>query len=79
MASEATVKAYEQVFLAALREQGYVVGRNLVYESRYANGEPARLPGLVDELIALKPDVLSGIEQVAAVMKGKTLRGQGET
>ncbi len=72
MATEAAVRPYEQVFLAALREHGYAVGRNLVYESRYADGQPARLPALVDELIALKPDVLAGIEQVAGVMKGKT-------
>lgn len=47
-------------------------GENLVYESRYANGAPGRLPGLIDELIALKPDVLAGIEAVAQVMKNKT-------
>lgn len=72
IANEATVRPYEQVFLDAMREHGYVVGRNLVYESRYANGQPARLPELVDELIALKPDVLAGIESVAGIMKGKT-------
>ena len=72
MAGETTTRPYQQIFLAAMREHGYVVGRNLVYELRYANGEPARLPGLVDELIALKPDVLTGIEQVARVMKNKT-------
>ena len=60
------------MFLDALKEYGYVVGRNLVYESRYARSEPARLPGLVDELMAGKPDALVGIEQVAQVMKGKT-------
>jgi putative ABC transport system substrate-binding protein len=31
-----------------------------------------RLPGLVDELIAFKPDVLVGNEQAARVMKNKT-------
>lgn len=72
MATEATVRPYEQVFLDALQKLGYVVGRNLVYESRYADGDPARLPGLVDELIARKPDVLAGIEAVARVMMGKT-------
>lgn len=72
IATEAAVRPFEQAFLAAMRERGYVVGRNLVYESRYAHGDPARLPGLVDELIALKPDVLAGIEQVARVMKNKT-------
>ena len=72
MATEATVRPYEQAFLDALQKLGHVVGRNLVYESRYADGEPARLPGLIDELIALKPDLLAGIEQVARVMKGRT-------
>ena len=72
MATEATVRPFEQVFLDALRKHGYVVGRDFVYESRYADGNAARLPGLIDELVALKPDVLAGIEQVARVMKDKT-------
>jgi putative ABC transport system substrate-binding protein len=71
IATEAAVRSYEQVFLAAMREHGYAVGRNLVYESRYADGQPARLPGLVDELITLKPEVLAGLEQVARVTKNK--------
>jgi putative tryptophan/tyrosine transport system substrate-binding protein len=45
---------------------------NLLYESRYANGEPTRLLALVDELIAFRPDVLAGIEQVVRVMMSKT-------
>jgi putative ABC transport system substrate-binding protein len=72
VATAATVKQLEQVFLTVLAERGYVVGRNLLYESRYANGEPARLPAMVDELIAFMPDVLAGIEQVARVMMSKT-------
>jgi len=72
VATEATVRSLEQAFLAVLAERGYVVGRNLVYESRYANGDPARLLALVDELIAFKPDVLAGIESVVRVMMSKT-------
>ena len=72
VATEAIVRPIEQVFLDALRKLDYVVGRNLVYESRHADGEPARLPGLIDEIVALRPDVLAGIESVARVMKGKT-------
>lgn len=72
MTTEANSRPLEQVFLDALKGFGYVVGRNLVYESRFAGGDPARLPGLVDELMAGKPDALVGIEQVAQVMKGKT-------
>ena len=72
VATEATVRSLEQAFLAVLAERGYVVGRNLLYESRYANGEPTRLPALVDELIAFRPDVLAGIEPVVRVMMSKT-------
>jgi putative ABC transport system substrate-binding protein len=72
VATEATVRPLEQAFLAVLAERGYVVGRNLLYESRYANGEPTRLLALVDELIAFRPDVLAGIEQVVRVMMSKT-------
>jgi putative ABC transport system substrate-binding protein len=43
---------------AGLRELGYVEGRNLVIDFRWAEGDLARLPALANELIALKPDVL---------------------
>ena len=59
-------------FVEALREQGFVVGRNLHFDHRYADGDTARVPVLVDELIALKPDVLAGFETTAQVMKAKT-------
>ena len=72
VADPASVRPYEEAFLSVLRDRGYVVGRNLVYDTRYANGDPTRVPVLVDELIALKPDVLTGIEQVAKVMASKT-------
>ncbi len=41
---------------------------------RHCNGEAARLPGYVDELIALEPDLLAGIDQVAQVIRRKTDR-----
>lgn len=47
-----------EAFLAGLRALGYVDGRNVVVELRYAGGQPERLPGLVDELIRLDIDVL---------------------
>ena len=45
-------------FLHGLRELGYVEGQNVSIEMRFAEGQPERLPGLVDELIRLKVDVL---------------------
>ncbi len=41
-----------------LRELGYVEGRNLRIEFRWAEGAPERLSGLLTELIALGPDVI---------------------
>ncbi len=45
-------------FLQGLWELGYVEGRNVDIELRFAEGRPERLPGLVDELVRMKVDVL---------------------
>jgi putative ABC transport system substrate-binding protein len=42
----------------ALRELGYVEGRNVVYEARFAEGKFERLPDLAAELVRLKVDVI---------------------
>jgi len=49
---------YQTAFRKGLTELGYVDQQNLVIVTRYANGDPSRLPGLVAELIALKVDVM---------------------
>ena len=49
----------DQAFLRGMRELGYVEGRNVHIEMRFAEGRPERLPGLAEELIGLKPDVLA--------------------
>ena len=41
-----------------LTDLGYVVGRNLVIEARFAEGKPERIPALIAELLALNVDVL---------------------
>jgi putative ABC transport system substrate-binding protein len=41
-----------------LRELGYVEGRNIAIEFRYADGDLARLPALASELAALQPAVI---------------------
>ena len=47
-----------EAFLQGLRELGYVEGRNLVIEYRFAEGKYERLPALGAELVALKVDVI---------------------
>ena len=46
------------VFRDALRELGWIEGRNVAYEYRFADGRPERLPELAAELAALKPNVI---------------------
>ena len=41
-----------------LRALGYVEGRNIVFESRYADGRLDRLPDLATELVGLRVDVI---------------------
>jgi len=45
-------------FLQGMRDLGYVEGRNLVIEYRYAEGQLERFPALAAELVALKVEVL---------------------
>jgi putative ABC transport system substrate-binding protein len=45
----------------ALRDLGRVEGRNLVIDVRGAEGQPDRLPGLVAELVAGKPDIIIAV------------------
>ena len=48
----------EQALLEGLREQGYVEGRNLVIERRYAEGSGQRLHSAAIDLAALKLDAI---------------------
>jgi putative tryptophan/tyrosine transport system substrate-binding protein len=45
-------------FRQGLRELGYVQGKNIVIEWRYAEGKPDRFPALAAELVHLKVDVI---------------------
>ena len=50
--------AHLEAFRAGLRELGYVEGRNITIELRFAEGVIERLPELAAELVALKPAVI---------------------
>ena len=45
-------------FFPELRRLGYVEGQNLTVERRSGGEHPERLPELVREVIALKPDII---------------------
>ena len=49
------------VLREALRAAGYVEGRNLVLEFRYAEGKRERLQALAEELVQLRPDLIYAV------------------
>jgi putative ABC transport system substrate-binding protein len=49
----------------ALRELGYVDGRNVVVERRFADGRIDRLPQLTRELVQLQMDVIVAVSEPA--------------
>jgi len=54
-------------FLQGLRESGWVDGKNIVIEYRWAEGRTERLPDLAAELVRLKVDVILAASTAAAV------------
>ena len=54
-------------FLQGLRESGWVDGKNIVIEYRWAEGRTERLPDLAAELVRLKVDVILAGSTAAAV------------
>jgi len=65
--SSADIEAFRQ----GLRDHGYVEGKNLIIEYRYAEGKRDRYPDLVSDLVRLKVDVIiaNGTEPTAAAKK----------
>jgi putative tryptophan/tyrosine transport system substrate-binding protein len=57
----------QEAFREQLRELGWIEGHNMVIEYRFAEGRTDRLPGLVEELIRLKVDVIAASPTPAAI------------
>jgi hypothetical protein len=52
---------------APMRDLGYVEGRNLIVEKRYAHGKFDLLPGLARELVGIPVDVIVAVSTSAAL------------
>jgi putative ABC transport system substrate-binding protein len=65
--------ADSQSVYEALRDHGWIEGKNLIIDYRYFEGHVERIPTLSTELVALKPDLLIGSgPQAAAALKSAT-------
>jgi len=61
----------EAVFLDAMRSLGYVEGKNLIFERRYADNQLERLPALAAELVSLNVDIIVATGTVAPLAAKK--------
>lgn len=61
-----------EVFTAAMRERGWVLGVHYVLDTRRSGGDAARLAALAAELVAAAPDLLLGIETTAKAYRRHT-------
>ena len=65
-----------EAFKQGLRKRGYIEGKNILLDYRYAEGKVDRLPSLANELVELKVDVIvttSGNSARAAAGATKTI------
>jgi ABC-type uncharacterized transport system substrate-binding protein len=72
--SEAT--SYTEVFREALRERGYIEGKNIQFEYRATEGKRDRISGIVAELIRIKVNIIFSTQAIvirAAQQATKTI------
>jgi putative tryptophan/tyrosine transport system substrate-binding protein len=62
------------IFRARLAEQGYVEGKNLIFEQRFADCRYDRMPGLAAELAQIPVDVLFTMGTRASRIAAKTVK-----
>jgi putative ABC transport system substrate-binding protein len=65
--TEAARAPMRAIFMKRLAELGFVEGRNLAVDRRFADGDTARLAVLAADLVALKPDVLVTVTTTVAL------------
>jgi putative ABC transport system substrate-binding protein len=64
-------EAFTRAFRQGLAELGYVEGRTIVIEERYASGDQSRIPELIEDLLSRNADVFvtGGANATRAVLK----------
>jgi len=70
--SPPTIDAFSEAFIQGMRELGYVEGRNVVIEWRYADGRYQSLPDLAAELARMDLEVIVTYGTAAAQALKKT-------
>lgn len=65
--TQAQTKHMFAAFREGLREQGFIEGENLAIEYRWAEGKLELLPGMAEELVKLKVDVIFAPPTASAV------------
>ena len=71
--TRADAARYTDAFVEGLRDLGWVEGRNIVLEYRYAEGDSTRLTALAADLVRLKVDViLAGTSASSAAARKAT-------
>jgi putative ABC transport system substrate-binding protein len=68
-----SAKSEDQAFRHGLRDLGYIEGKNILIEYRYAEGKVERVPDLATELVQLKPISLWLAETVQRELPSKLL------
>ncbi len=58
--------AVPEEFRQRLRELGYVEGKNIIIEPRFAEGHFDRFPGFAEELVRLRVDIIATVSTPAA-------------
>src|SRR6266567_6551952 len=58
IASQAEVAPFQEAFRQGLRELGYIEGETIAIEARFADGKVELAPGIAEDLVRLKVDVI---------------------